>query len=71
MPMTTKQPPQQSPPTHNTFISTQAATLSTMKNQHEPTTEGESEEKNNGGVREKITLQPTSKGRRHQGHLGN
>ena len=48
-----KQPPQQSPPTHNTFSSTQAATLSTMKNQHEPTTEGESEEKNNGGIREK------------------
>ena len=43
----------------------------TMKNQHEPTIEGESEEKNNGGVREKITLQTTSKGRRHQGHLGN
>jgi len=36
---------QQSPLTHNTFTSTQAATLSTMKNQHEPTTEGESEEK--------------------------
>ena len=45
MPMTTKQPPQQSPPTHNTFTSTQAAALSTMKNQNDPTREGESEEK--------------------------
>ena len=45
MPMTTKQPPQQSPPTRNTFTSTQAAVLSTMKNQHKPTTEGENEEK--------------------------
>jgi len=71
MPTTTKQSPQQSPSTRNTFTSTQAATLSTMKYQHEPTTEGECEEKNNGGVREKITLQPTSKGRRHQGHFGN
>ena len=50
---TTKQPSQQSPLTCNTFTSTQATTLSIMKNQHEPTTEGESEEKDNGGVREK------------------
>jgi len=70
MPTTTKQPPQQSPPTPNTFTLTQAATLSTMKNQHKPITKGEREEKNNGGVREKITLQSTSKGRRHQEHLG-
>lgn len=66
-----KQPPQQSPPIHNTFTLTQATTLSTMKNQYEPTTEVEKKKKNNGDVKEKITLQPTSKERRHQEHLGN
>ena len=35
VPSTTNQPSQQSPPTRNTFISTEAAPLSTMKNQLE------------------------------------
>ena len=34
VPPTTNQPTQQSPPTHNTFTSTEVTPLSTMKNQH-------------------------------------